>query len=163
MALTVDQFLQLILQTSKELSLPTLGAVLGILLAQWLNAANVSSLGAAGFLIGMLITQTKSWLQSRELPYLAYLCITNRKLTHTIIFERHKELAMFRQVQYCQICGNSLLKQCPHCEKVITLRGKDEEIGRFCRSCGTRLFDETVGSPLVASTSSLRRRRKHSE
>jgi hypothetical protein len=163
MTLTVDQFLQLILQTGKELSLPALGAILGILLAQSLNSANASTFGAGGFLIGTLITQTKNWLQSRELPYLAYLCITDRKLTHTIIFDRHKEQAMFRQVQYCQVCGNPLLKQCPHCGKVITLRGKDEEVGRFCRSCGTRLFDETGGSPTVTSASGLRRRRKHPE
>jgi hypothetical protein len=163
MALTIDQFLQLILQTGKELSLPTLGALLGILLAQVLNLGNVSTFGAAGFLIGTLITQTKNWLQSREWPYLVYLCVTDHKLTHTIIFEHHKEQAMFRQVQYCQICGNSLLKQCPQCGKVITLRGKDEVIGKFCRRCGTRLFDETGGSPIGTSASGLRRRRKRAK
>ena len=163
MALTVAQVMELILQAGKELSVPTIIAVVGVLLAQWLNPANESTFAAAGFLIGTLITQIRNWSRSRELPYMAYLCISDGKLTHTIIFDRHKEQAMFRQVQYCQICGNLLIKQCPKCGMAITLRAKDEEVGRFCRNCGDSLFDEISESPRVSPKRGLKRQQKRSE
>jgi hypothetical protein len=160
MTLPVEQFMQLILQASKELSAPTLAAIVGVLLAQGLNIANETTFAAAGFLVGTLLTQLRNWYRSREWPYLAYLCLHDGQLTHTLIFERHKEQALFRQVQYCQICGNRLVKHCPKCEKAVTLRAKDEEVGRFCRHCGDRLFDEVHEAPRTPSSSGPKRRHK---
>lgn len=163
MSLTVDQFIQLAFQAGKELSVPAIAAIAGVLLAQWLGFANESTFGAAGFLIGTLFTQMRNWFRSREMPCLVYLCIIDNKLAHTVVFERHKEQAMFRQVQYCQICGNHLVKECPKCGKAITLRAKDEVVGRFCRSCGSRLFDAISESRNTPLRSSLKRRRKRPE
>ncbi len=143
MSITVEQFLPFLQQASKEFSLPTATAVLAVALAQWLAPPSASAFGATGFLLGTIIVQARNWLRSRDLPYVAYLCVINHKLNHSIVFDHHQEHSMFRQTYYCHVCGNRLIRECPECGYKIALRTKDEKIGSFCRNCGKRLFGKS--------------------
>jgi hypothetical protein len=140
MSITVEQLLQFLQLASKEFSLPSITAVLAVVLAQWLAPSSISAYGAIGFLSGTIIVQARSWFRSRNLPFVAYLCIINQKLNHSIVFDRHQEHSMFRQTHFCQTCGNPLIRQCPRCGYEIALRSRNEKIGSFCRNCGKRLF-----------------------
>ncbi len=147
MMLSLDHVLQILQLATKEFSLPTAAAILGISLSQWIDPSSAPMFGASGFLIGTLITQTRNWLRSRELPYMAFLCVTNYKLTHAIVFASHEEHAMFRHGHYCPSCGNRLIECCPSCKRNISLRTRDEKIGGYCRSCGHLLFKDTSEDP----------------